>query len=134
MREVPKFVQYLMKGEKILKWKSGKRNDDHQGSVSAFHFSSFPHVAKKTFPRGGGELFVKYTPLFFMQYFRKCSFAIGKYFYWKKILVRVFFPILIYFLLDFSTGFCRFLRQFSIFHETGFSAEIPIKRNRILCI
>ena len=48
----------------------------------------------------------------------------------KIILVKAFFFKFILFLRGFSTDFRRFLRQFSIFVETGFSVEIPIKRDK----
>ena len=50
------------------------------------------------------------------------------------MIVKVFFSnSFLFFLLDFSMVFRRFLREFPIFLETGFSAEIPIKRDRTLC-
>ena len=52
----------------------------------------------------------------------------------KSILIKICFSNLLFFLRNFSTVFRWFLSEFPIFRKTGFSAEIPKNRDRIVCI
>ena len=72
-----------------------------------------------------------------IQYFRKRIFAIAvgifieNKFNLKKILSTFFSNSFLFLFRDFSMVFRRFLREFPIFLETVFSAEIHIERDRI---
>ena len=59
----------------------------------------------------------------FCQYFETYTIFMKRFFF--------FFQIHFHFFCDFSTVFRRFLLEFAIFVEAGFSAEIPTIRDRI---
>ena len=66
LREATKFFQYFINtlGKKILKWKSGGKTNDDQGSVCVSFFIFFPIYQKIISPPGGGDSYSKkYTLL-----------------------------------------------------------------------